>query len=361
MSISCSICGEVFSVNDPKFCPVCGEEVANSPDSPLQLSTASSDSNDWMGTDVDWEMVVRSTMFGQGCSWFRDRGEPEENDCTALEPARELNFEVYEWAETWRYSKYLISDYSKDKGKFFPILGSSKFQLEEALTFTKSQLGPRVEASLARIGFQISRYGFGEPDSMLLGTWGNGIQQPFVQWGEIYRVDGGGEVLKWTTDLFFYSTRMRDEHPRVWSVHIPCVIENMLYLAEANIKSSWLTSARELSWDGISLERIPHPVIRFQDEDAAILSRKADQGTTVQSVRCETTISVAYDVSDKLTDSELDIVLTKICDTFVELSTISVKSFAQGADLEEANFFDVFGCDVGDIYPLASHLPKLKS
>jgi hypothetical protein len=361
MSESCPSCGEAFSVKDPKYCPMCGEEVGRrliESQSPVSVEV---DAIDWMGTEVDWEMIVRSTMLGQGCSWFRDRGEPAENDCTAPEPAGILNFELYEWTELWHYSKYFICDYSRDEVGFFPILGSSKITPTKALTFTNSRLGPRIEASLSRIGFQLSRFGFGEPDSMLLGTWGNGIQQPFIQWGEIYESDKGEEVLKWTTDLFYYTTRMRDEHPRVWSVHIPAVIENMLYLAEANIKTSWFTLARELSWDGISLERIPHPVIRFRDKDAAIISRNVEQGTMTQSVRCDTTISVAYDVGESLSDYELDIVMTKICDTFVELSSISVKSFAYAAELEEGNFFDVFGCDVGDIYPLASHTPQSRS
>jgi len=301
-------------------------------------------------------MIVKSTFLGQGCSWFRDRNEPAENDCTAPEPANGLGFELYEWSKGWRYSKYFICNIGQENGRFFPRVSSSQFPATKASTFATSKLGARVEASMKRIGFNLQRVSLGDSDSVLLGTWGNGFNQPFVQWGEIYEAADGREVLKWSTDLFLYTMRMIDENPRVWSVQIPAVVENMLYLAEANLKQSLLTMPRELSWDEMQLEKIPHPVLRFQDKDAALISRDSGEVIGIQSVPCETLINVAYDVNDSLTDAELDTALAKICDTFVELSTISVKSFFEASELEVTNFFDVFGCDEGDIYPLASHL-----
>ena len=132
----------------------------------------------------------------------------------------------------------------------------------------------------------------------------------------------------------------------------------MLYLSEANLKQSMLTLPRESSWEGLPLEKLPHPVLRFQDRDAAIIARQSADGNVIHSIPCPTVINVAYDINDDFTDSELDQVLGKVCDTFVELSTASVTCFIQAIELEDLNYLDVFGCNVGSILPLASHLPE---
>jgi hypothetical protein len=309
-------------------------------------------------SEIDWEMIVKSTLLGQGCSWFRDRNEPEANDCTAPEPAAGLGFEIYEWTKTWKYSKYFICGIGKQGERFFPKYSSSQFPATKALTFRNSVLGSRILESFKRIGIGGDFYSFGEPDSMFLGTWKNAYEMPFVQWGEIYGAEDGSEVLKWSTDLFFYSVDLIEEDPRAWSIHIPALIENMLYLSEANLKQSMLTLPREGSWDDLSIDKIPHPVLRFQANDAAIVARPSENGTLIRSVPCRTVVNVAYDISDILSDSELDLVLGKVCDTFIELSTASLTCFIQAIELENLNYLDVFGCDVGQILPLASHLPE---
>ena len=119
-----------------------------------------------------------------------------------------------------------------------------------------------------------------------------------------------------------------------------------------------LTLLPEDSWHGLPLEKIPHPVLRFQDHDAAIVVRSEGQGAKVRSVRVPTVINVAYDITDNLSDSELALVLSKACDTFIELSTASVTCFIQAIERENTNYRDVFCSDEGEIYPLASQLPE---
>jgi hypothetical protein len=280
--------------------------------------------------EITWEMILKTTFMGNGTAWFRDPGEPRENDVTAPEAAEGFGFQLPEsdFPDTRGYSKYFIHAREVD-GKPFPGW-SRQFDYVKSKPISESRLAPRIEQAFENIGLSVFRFPVGEGAQELVGYWNNEYGFPFVQYGQIWETSDGVEYLAWFTDIFLNTKKLSDCPADSWALKIPALVEAMMYLAEAPLKQSLLTMSRSVSsaFEGVAEKRIPHPGIAFNEGGYAMVVRKYDdEQISLAEFTCPTTISACYDISEELNDEELEITIETLSNAFISLSSQTVTAW----------------------------------
>ena len=296
--------------------------------------------------EVDWEMILNTTFMGNGTAWFRDPGEPKENDVTAPEASMGFGFELddSEFPDTRGYSKYFIHAFKDDEGNLRPGW-SRQFAYAKSKSLSESRLASRIEKAFEAIGLKISRTGTRSPDDEFVGFWQNDIGIPFVQYGGIFESDEGVESLVWSTDIFLNSKKISEQPADSWALKIPSLVEAMMYLAEAPLKQSFFTMSREISetFEGVRPENIPHPGIGFNEAGFALVAAKEANGDIgLRRFACPTVIDACYDVSENLSDQELIIVMEALSNAFVSLSTQTCTAFDSSFTADDTGLMSFF-------------------
>jgi len=293
--------------------------------------------------EIDWDMILNTVMLGNGTAWFRDPGEPEENDVTAPEVAQHFGFENTEFSVLSGYSKYFAHVKESD-GRKFPHW-STKESYVKRKNLSQSRLASRVERCFEELGLKINRIGVNSNDEELASIWLNEYRYPFIQWGEILENKEGVEFLNWNTDIFLNSKKLSEQPSDSWALKIPALVEAMMYLAEAPLKQSMLTMSRSASsaFSGVSPDKIPHPAIKFNENGhALVVATNTDGYLTEERFSCPTVITASYDVSEKLDDNELLVVMETLVNAFVSLSTQTMTAFDSAYHTEETGLMNLW-------------------
>jgi hypothetical protein len=295
--------------------------------------------------EISWEMILKTTFIGNGTAWFRDQGEPRENDVTAPEAAEGFGFQLPEsdFPDTRGYSKYFI--HARKVNGRQRAGWSRQFDYVKSKPISESRLAPRVEQAFNNIGLNVMRFPVGENAQELVGFWGNEHGMPFIQYGKIFETADGVEFLSWNTDIFLNSKKLSDRPADSWALKIPALVEAMMYLSEAPLKQSLLTMSRSASsaFFGVPEKIIPHPGIAFNEGGYAMVVSKQSSGEIgLELFNCPTTISACYDISEKLSDGELQIVMGTLSDAFVSLSSQTVTAYDAADHTEETGLMDLW-------------------
>jgi len=188
--------------------------------------------------------------------------------------------------------------------------------------------------------------------SLFYGRWGSGNKNPFVQTGIFYRNNNGEEILSWSAPLLSISSLPKDELPgyviMATKLTQPALLQSALMLAECTFPSTAkiMNLSRKLSYSEDFPEKLfPKPAVDYS-MSSGFLKANSD---TVSFVEADFVTGAGFEISDKLTDSQLQTALMTVMDALPHLFTMLEDGFINYGPESNAPFdLLTFGPGLGE-------------
>jgi hypothetical protein len=216
---------------------------------------------------------------------------------------------------------------------------------------SNSKLMDQFQRVISDMDVTIMSGGLENNSSFFYGRWESGNQNPFVQTGIFYRNDKGEEVLNWEVPLLSLTSLPHDELIFIMMATKftqPALLQSALMLAECTFPSTakMLNLSRKLSYsEDFPQDLFPKPFLDFS-MSSSYLKAKSDTATVVDA---DFVTRIGFEISDKLSDSQLRTALETVMDTFPHLFTMLEDGFINYGPESNAPFdLLTFGPGLGE-------------
>jgi hypothetical protein len=190
---------------------------------------------------------------------------------------------------------------------------------------SNSKLMAQFQRVISGMEVTISSAELEDGSSFFYGKWGSGNKHPFAQIGIFYRNEKGEEVLNWNAPLLSFNSLPKDELLgfviMATKLTQPALLQSALMLAECTFPSTAkiINLSRKLSYSGDFPEKLfPKPFIDFSIS-SGYLKANSD---TLTFVDADFVTGIGFEISDKLSDSQLQTALETVMDSFPHIFTM---------------------------------------
>lgn len=195
---------------------------------------------------------------------------------------------------------------------------------------SNSKLMAQFQRVISGMQVTISSAELENGSTLFYGKWESGSQRPIVQSGIFYRNESGEEVLNWNIPLLSLSPLSKDDLPgfvmMATKLTQPALLQAALMLAECQFPSTAkiINLSRQLSYsEDFPAKLFPKPVVSFT-MSTGYLKANVDSATFVDT---DFVTELGFEISDKLTDSQLETALMTVMDALPHVLTMLEDGF----------------------------------
>ena len=313
-----------------------------------------------VSTPINWPSVVDLTENGTAAKWFAG----DESVLSASQISSQLNSQAVDWARGFALAPSLnpikkVQQRTVTGTSVSYIPGSSSTRNpQKVLHAHNSDLGSRFRQAFEQLNFPMTVYTFAGENTAMVGCWKSLFDRTVVIYGEVLEDADGFEYFYFRSDIFANPAQEKNEPPLSWGLHVPALMQTMLFLGEMIGDQNFSQSLPRIERQARSSQIIP--IIEFCDMNVGVITEKNSAGVSqIKTLAAPTIISIGYEFSSDLMGVELINEIELAVNAIIKVHELAAYCMGQATDKAELPFqvaaytgSQVFKPSLGTLFPL---------